>query len=68
VTTDDFCTSTGDFCTSTGEMSRMWRGAYGRGFRDALRLAARRTDQPEMWLMLSQLGEEFNLGGDPGRR
>jgi hypothetical protein len=43
--------------------ARAWRKGFGYGFRDALRLAARRTDDPEVWLMLSRFADEYTLAG-----
>jgi hypothetical protein len=40
-----------------------WREGFGYGFRDALRCAARRTDDPDVWAMLSRLADEYDLAG-----
>jgi hypothetical protein len=46
-----------------GRYAHAWREGFGYGFLDALRLAARRTDDPDVWVMLSRLGEEYTLAG-----
>jgi hypothetical protein len=40
-----------------------WREGFCYGFLDALRCAARRTDDPEVWSMLSRLASEYMLAG-----
>jgi hypothetical protein len=40
-----------------------WREGFCYGFRDALRLAARRTDDLEVLVMLSRLAAEYELAG-----
>jgi hypothetical protein len=43
--------------------AELWRDGFCHGFLDALRCAARRTDDPEVWGMLSRLAEEYTLAG-----
>lgn len=41
----------------------LWRDGFCHGFLHALRLAARRTNDPETWAMLSRLATECELAG-----
>ena len=50
-----------------GSYAQAWRQGFGRGFQDALRIAARRTDDPQVWTLLSQLADEFSLAGSDDR-
>lgn len=45
----------------TGRYAHAWREGYCYGFLGALRLAARRTDNPDMWVMLSTLADDYEL-------
>jgi hypothetical protein len=47
-----------------GGFAGAWRQGFGRGALDALRCAARRTDDPQVWLMLAQLADEYTVIGD----
>lgn len=42
----------------------LYREGFARGFRDALRLAARRLP-PETWPVLDALADEHELAGSP---
>jgi hypothetical protein len=46
-----------------GRYAQAWRCGFGAGFADALRLAARRIDDPHVWATLSTLADEFELAG-----
>jgi hypothetical protein len=41
----------------------LWRDGFGCGFRDALRLAARRIDDPAVWVVLDRLADDYDLAG-----
>jgi hypothetical protein len=45
-----------------GHYGGAWREGFGHGFRDALRIAARRLP-PETWHTLAQLADEYELAG-----
>lgn len=49
-----------------GRYGDVWRQGFGCGFRDALRVAARRVDDPAVWLMLSRLADEYDLAAGDG--
>jgi hypothetical protein len=44
------------YCTG-----RVFRDGFSRGFRDALRLAAREVDDPDVWAVLDGLADEYGL-------
>lgn len=44
-----------------GGYAQAWRRGFCNGALDALRCAARRTDDPEVWVMLSRLADEYTL-------
>jgi hypothetical protein len=46
--------------------SDLFREGFGRGWRDALRCAARCTNDPEVLAMLHQLANEYDLAGSDG--
>jgi hypothetical protein len=46
-----------------GSYADTWREVYARGFRDALRLAARRLP-PDTWETLDRLPDDYELAGD----
>ena len=48
---------------SCGRYAFAWRQGFGHGFRDALRLAARRLP-PETWHTLDRLAGEFDLAAN----
>jgi hypothetical protein len=48
-----------------GRYASGWREGFAYGFRDALRLAARRLG-PETWHALDRLADEFELAGGDG--
>lgn len=43
----------------------VWREGFSHGFRDALRLAQRRIDDPEVWAVLDRLADDYSLAGEP---
>lgn len=43
-----------------------FRDGYRRGAADALRLAARRIDDPYIWLVLDELASEYDLVSGDG--
>ena len=43
-----------------GRYGDVWRDGFGHGFRDALRLAARRLP-PEAWSVLDKLADDYDL-------
>ena len=48
-----------------GRQADTYRWGFGRGFRDALRLAARRLP-PEYWPVLDELASDYTLAGSDG--
>jgi hypothetical protein len=48
-----------------GGYAGAWREGFGTGFRDGLRLAARRLP-PETWNTLEALADEYDLVGSDG--
>jgi hypothetical protein len=48
-----------------GSYAYAWREGFGYGFRDALRLAARRLP-PECWHVMEALASEYELAGSDG--
>jgi hypothetical protein len=49
----------------SGCYAAAWRHGFGHGFRDALRLAARRLP-PETWRVLDELATDYELAGTGG--
>ncbi len=49
-----------------GRYADAWRWGFGHGFRDALRLAARRIDDPRVWMVLDELASDYDLAGSDG--
>jgi hypothetical protein len=47
---------------AVGRYAHVWREGFGRGFRDALRLAARRLP-PHTWPTLAELADQYELAG-----
>ena len=52
-------------CRNFGRYAVAWREGFGAGFRDGLRLAARRLP-PETWGTLEALVDEHDLAGSDG--
>jgi hypothetical protein len=47
-----------------GRDADVWRDGFGYGFRDALRCAARRVEDPAVLATLSELAEQYELASD----
>lgn len=65
---DNSTTSTAKRTTTPRHVGRYacaWRDGFGYGFRDALRLAARRLP-PEAWPLLDRLASQYELAGSDG--
>jgi hypothetical protein len=46
-----------------GQYGLGWRHGFRSGAADALRLASRRTEDPDVWVMLSTLADAYALAG-----
>ncbi len=49
--------------TPTRRGAHLWREGWSYGFVDALRLAARHTDDPQVWMLLSRLAVRYGPDG-----
>jgi hypothetical protein len=55
------CHSAGS--TPAWRYAHAWREGFCYGFRDALRLAAREINDPEVWVVLTRIAESYTLAG-----
>jgi hypothetical protein len=51
-------------CNTVGRRADAWREGFGYGFRDALRLAQRKIDDPAVWVMLDRLADRYGDAAD----
>lgn len=49
-----------------GRYGTGWREGFTAGAVDALRLAARRIDDPHVWRVLDELASDYDLAGSDG--
>jgi hypothetical protein len=47
-----------------GRRAQFWRVGFSAGAVDALRVAARAIDDPDVWLVLSRLAERYDRDPD----